>query len=228
MRVIFLADVPGSGLAGEVKEVKNGYARNFLIPGKLAVVATHDQLQRIENIRKAGDERRLKEEQDMNALAELLAQVSVTLIAKAGPTGRFYGAITSAQIADELSRLTEREIEHRNVQLEEPIHEPGSYEAEVRLGHGISVALEVTAEAEGAIREQTVAEAPSQVESEVQGQPVTEVEPEATPVAQAEAVEEAQVQPIAEAEPETGPVAEVDAEVEAVEEAQAEEEEEDA
>ena len=206
MRVIFLADVPGSGQAGEVKEVKNGYARNFLIPGKLAVVATHDQLQRIENIRKAGDERRIKEEQDMNILAELLAEVSVILTAKAGPTGRFYGAITSAQIADELSRLTEREIEHRNVQLEEPIHEPGSYEAEVRLGFGISVALQVTAEAEGAIREQAVAEAPSPVESEVQEQPVTEAEPEAatvaeagaeveeTPVAQAEAVEETQVE----------------------------------
>ena len=210
MRVIFLSDVPGSGLAGEVKEVKNGYARNFLIPGNLAVLATHDQLQRIEHIRKAGDERRLKEEQDMNVLAELLAEVSVTLTAKAGPTGRFYGAITSAQIADELSLLTEREIEHRSVQLEEPIREPGSYEAEVRLGYGISVALQVTAEAEGAIKEQAAAE------------PQTEAEPEAAPVTQAEAVEEAQVQPVAEAEPEAGPVAEVDVEVEAVEEVQVE------
>ncbi len=149
MRVIFLADVPGSGIAGEVKEVKNGYARNFLIPQKLAVVATHDQLQRIESIRKVADERRLKEEKDLSALAELLAQLSVTITAKMGPTGRFYGAVTSARITEELSRLTKREIDRRTVHLEEPIQEPGSYEVELRLGHGISVTLAVTVEGEG-------------------------------------------------------------------------------
>ena len=149
MRVIFLADVPGSGLAGEAKEVKNGYARNFLIPRKLAVVATHDQLQRIEGIRKAGEERRLKEEQDLTALSEHLAQLSVTITANVGPTGRFYGAVTSAQIAEELSRLTEREFDRRTIQLEGPIHEPGEYQAEIRFPHGISATVQVVAEGVG-------------------------------------------------------------------------------
>ncbi|MBI4199176.1 MAG: 50S ribosomal protein L9 [Chloroflexi bacterium] len=148
MRVIFLSDVSGSGHAGEVKEVKNGYARNFLIPQKLAVPATHDQLQRLEIIRKAGEERRLKEEQDLRALAERLAQTPITLKAKVGPTGKFYGAVTPAQIAEELSRLTEREIDRRAVVVPAPIHEPGTYQAEVRFAQGIVATVQVAVEGE--------------------------------------------------------------------------------
>ncbi len=146
MRVIFLSDVSGSGRAGEVKEVKDGYARNFLIPKKLAVAATHDQMQRIASISKAGEERRLKEEKDMRVLVELLSQLSVTLTANLGPTGRFYGAITSTQVAEELSRLAGREIDRRSVILAEPIHEPGSYQVEVRLGQGVTTNLQFTAQ----------------------------------------------------------------------------------
>ncbi len=149
MRIIFLADVPGSGLAGEVKEVKNGYARNYLIPQNLAVVANHDQLQRIEAIRTAGEAQRLKDQQDMQALAEQLDQLSVSITARVGPTGRLYGAVTNAIIADEIFRLTEREFDRRSIQLEEPIHEPGEYPVEIRLSHGVSTTLVVTVLAEG-------------------------------------------------------------------------------
>ncbi len=150
MNVIFLTDVPGSGLAGEVKEVKNGYARNFLIPKKLAVVATHDELQRIETIRKVGEEHRLKEEKDLRLLAEHLAELSISITAKVGPTGRLYGAITSTHITEELSRLTEREFDRRTVHLAETIHELGEYEAEVRFPQGITATVKVVVEAEGA------------------------------------------------------------------------------
>ncbi len=149
MRVIFLADVPGSGQAGDIKEVKNGYARNFLLPQSLAVPATHDQLQRIETIRKVGEERRLKEEQDIQALKEQLAALSISLSAKMGPTGKFYGAITSTQLAEELHRLTEREIDRRTIRLEEPVQEPGEYQAELRLGYGVSTTLQFVVDAEG-------------------------------------------------------------------------------
>lgn len=149
MRIIFLSDVPGSGLAGEVKEVKNGYARNYLIPQNLAVVADHDQLQRIEAIRTVGEERRFKEQQDMEALAEQLGSLSVSITARVGPTGRLYGAITNAIIADEIFRLTEREFDRRSVQLDEPIHEPGEYPVEIRLSHGVTASLQVTVLAEG-------------------------------------------------------------------------------
>jgi large subunit ribosomal protein L9 len=149
MRVIFLADVPGSGQAGDIKEVKNGYARNFLLPKTLAVPATHDHLQRIETIRKVGEKRRIKEEQDIRALTEQLATLSISLSAKMGPTGKFYGAVTSTQLAEELHRLTEREIERRNIRLEAPIQEPGEYQAEMRLGYGVSTTLQFVVDAEG-------------------------------------------------------------------------------
>ena len=149
MRVIFLADVPGSGQAGDIKEVKNGYARNFLLPKSLAVPATHDHLQRIETIRKVGEKRRIKEEQDIRALTEQLAALSISLSAKMGPTGKFYGAVTSTQLAEELHRLTEREIDRRNIRLEAPIQEPGEYQAEMRLGYGVSTTLQFVVDAEG-------------------------------------------------------------------------------
>ncbi|MSQ22038.1 MAG: 50S ribosomal protein L9 [Dehalococcoidia bacterium] len=171
MRVIFLTDVAGSGRAGEVKDVKDGYARNFLLPKKLAVAATHDQMQRIASISKAGEVRRLKEEQDARALSELLSQLSLVFTANLGPTGRFYGAITSTQVAEELSRLAGRAIDRRSVLLAEPIHEPGSYQAEVRLGQGISTTVNFTAQGQSqlaAVQQPPVEAAPAEAAVEVQ------------------------------------------------------------
>ena len=143
MRVIFLTDVPGSGTAGEVKDIKNGYARNYLLPKHLAIVANHDQLQRLEAIRKAGNEHRIREETDLRALAEQLSQVSVSLSARVGPTGRFYGSVTSSQVAEELQNITERDIDRRTITLNNPIEEPGEYEATIHLPQGITAAVKV-------------------------------------------------------------------------------------
>ena len=212
MRVIFLEDVPGSGRAGDVKEVKNGYARNFLLPRNLAALATHDHLQRIEILRKTADERRVKKEKDLTVLAEHLSEVSMTLTAKMAPTGRFYGAITSSMIADELTRLTEREIDRRAINLAEPIHEPGEHQVEVQMAHGITATVHVTARAEGAEEEGPVAEAE-------QEEPAAEAEQE-EPAAEAEqeepAAEAEQAEPAAEAEQEE-PAAEAEQEEPAAE-----------
>ena len=227
MRVIFLEDVPGSGRAGDVKEVKNGYARNFLLPRKLAAPATHDHLQRIDILRKAADERRVKEEKDLTALAEHLSEVSMTLTAKMASTGRFYGAITSAMIADELSRLTEREIDRRTINLTEPIHEPGEHQVEVQMAHGITATIQVRARAEGAEEEEPTAEAEQEEPAAVaeQEEPAAEVEQE-VPTAEAEqeepAAEVEQEEPAAEVEQEV-PAAEVEQEEETVEAEESEE-----
>ncbi|MCZ6614714.1 MAG: 50S ribosomal protein L9 [Chloroflexi bacterium] len=235
MRVIFLEDVPGSGRAGDVKEVKNGYARNFLLPRKLAALATHDHLQRIEILRKTADERRVKEEKDLTALAEYLSEVSMTLTAKMASTGRFYGAITSSMIADELARLTDREIDRRTINLAEPIHEPGEHQVEVQMAHGISATIQVTARAEGAEEEEPTAkveqeEPTAKAEQEEptakaeQEEPATDAEQE-EPTAKAEqeepAAEAEQEEPTAEAEQEE-PTAEAEQE-EPVAEAEQEE-----
>lgn len=166
MRIIFVADVQGSGLAGEIKDVPNGYARNFLIPNNLAVLATHDHLQRVESIRKTGEERRIKEEHDLKALAARLADISITLTAKSSPSGRFYGAITSAQITEELTNIINHEFDRRTVHLPGPIHEPGTYEAMVRLGYGISIPIPIIAKDENDPGEQDDEKITSDLESE--------------------------------------------------------------
>ncbi len=143
MRIIFLSDVPGSGQAGEVKQVKNGYARNYLLPQHLATLATHDQLQRLEAIRKAGEERRLKEEQELSSFIALLGETTVNLSGRVGPTGKFYGTVTSAHVAEELNRLTQREFDRRAITISSAIQEPGEYQAEVRFPQGHIAAIKL-------------------------------------------------------------------------------------
>ena len=176
MKVIFLSDVPGSGQAGDVKEVKNGYARNFLLPRQLAVPASHDHMQRLESIRKAGDERRIKEQKDLNALVEQLSELTLHLSARVGPTGRFYGAVTTTHVTEELIRVTEREFDRRSIVLENPIHEPGAYEAQARFSYGISATLKIIVDAEG---QEGAVEASMAEESEQAEAADQDMEPEA-------------------------------------------------
>lgn len=149
MRVIFLRDIPNVAQAGEIREVSNGYARNYLIPKGLAVPATPQELKRIEKIKRVAEERRLKEVKELEALAQQLEGTTITVKARASPAGRFYGSITAVQIAQELSRLTERELDKGIIALEEPIHEPGSYPVVVQFRPGVSANITVVAEAEG-------------------------------------------------------------------------------
>ena len=189
MKVIFLSDVPGSGQAGDVKEVKNGYARNFLLPRQLAVPASHDHMQRLEAIRKTGDERRIKEQQDLNALVEQLSELTLRLSARVGPTGRFYGAVTTTHVTEELIRLTEREFDRRSILLENPIHEPGAYEAQARFPHGISATLKLIVDAEGqeGAVEARIAEEAAQAEAAEQNMEPEAVKPPGTDVADEQA-----------------------------------------
>lgn len=133
MRVIFLEDVPNVARAGDVKEVKTGYAKNYLLPKQIAVAATAQELSRLESIRKAGLERQSKLREGAQALAERLEAAEVVLRLRAGPTGRLYGAVTNAMLAEELTALMEVEIDRRTVTLSDAIHEPGEYQATVRL-----------------------------------------------------------------------------------------------
>ena len=133
MRVIFLEDIPNVARAGDVKEVKNGYAKNYLLPKQLAVAATRQELARLETIRRVGLERQSKLRDGVQALAERLEAAEVVLRVRTGPTGRLYGAVTNTMIAEELSTLMDVEIDRRNVTLDDTIHEPGSYQAMVKL-----------------------------------------------------------------------------------------------
>ncbi len=148
MQVIFLQDVPNKAHAGEVKRVADGYARNYLLPKGLAQVATPEILKRVHKIKATGDEQRLRETEAMEELAQLLDNTNISVSARVTPTGRYYGAISSSHIAEELTRTVGREIDRRIVEVIEPIREPGEYEVSLRLSTDIYATIHIMAEAE--------------------------------------------------------------------------------
>ena len=149
MEVVFTQDVPNKARAGEVRRVPDGYARNYLLPQGLAEIATPEVLKRLHKIRAVGDAVRLRETTILTELQEALDGVQIAVRARITPTGRYYGAITSAHIAQELGSVTGREIERRWVEVAEPIREPGDYEITLRFSSDIAAAIQVDAGIEG-------------------------------------------------------------------------------
>jgi large subunit ribosomal protein L9 len=141
MKVIFLQDVPQVAQAGQVKEVADGYARNYLIPRKLAALAQPQAVSQIETRTKKMEVRLTSE---MKELASQLEGKEVSLKAKAGAKEKLYGSITSADIAAELQNVTGLEIDKRKIELEEPIRQLGSYEIALKLGKDIAPKIKVT------------------------------------------------------------------------------------
>jgi large subunit ribosomal protein L9 len=148
MQVIFLQDVPNQAHAGEVKRVRDGYARNYLIPKGMAEMVTPEILKRLHKIKSAGDVLRIQQTQEMEELAQLIDNTNVSVIARVTPTGRYYGAITSAHVADELTATLGRDIDRRLIDFMEPIREPGEYEVVLRLSTDIHATINVSAEVE--------------------------------------------------------------------------------
>jgi len=133
MKVVFLEDVPGVAQGGDVKDVKNGFARNYLIPQQLATPATKDSLQRIERLKKHAEVARLKSLADMRQVAEAIAGRRIDIEMRAGVSGRLYGSVTNAIVAEKLAEMTDHEIDRRVVQIPESIRETGTYPIQVRL-----------------------------------------------------------------------------------------------
>ena len=132
MKLILLQDVENLGEEGEIVEVKDGYGRNYLIPRKLARIATPGTVRaRKEEMRQAS--RRLaKEREDAEALARELESIEIPIMAKVGEENRIFGTVTSQQIAVELAKRG-FEIDRRNIQLEEEPRTTGTYYADVRV-----------------------------------------------------------------------------------------------
>ena len=133
MRVVFLEDVPGVALGGDVKEVKNGFARNYLIPQGMAVPAKREALKRVERLKQDAEVNRLKTLTDMKALGEQLDGTQVNVEMRAGVSGRLYGSVTSAIVADELAKMAGREMDRRAIDIHESIREVGAYDLRLRL-----------------------------------------------------------------------------------------------
>ena len=143
MKVILSKDVQGTGKAGEVKDVADGYARNYLIPRKLAIPATGGALKNVEQ-KKASEQKKVAaEEAAARALADRLTNAPVVVTAKVGDQGRLYGSITSADIAEQLSAQLKQPIDKRKIELDEPIRQLGTFEVTIRLHRAVSASVKV-------------------------------------------------------------------------------------
>ena len=144
MKVILQQDVKGQGKKGQLVEVSEGYARNFLLPRKLAIEATTDAINTLnlkEKARKA-EEARLKAEAE--ATAEKLKEIQVKLTAKAGNGGKLFGAVTTKEISDGLKKQYNIDIPKQKLVLDEPIKSFGTYQVKAKLGFEISGTVSVT------------------------------------------------------------------------------------
>src|SRR3954451_14377400 len=143
MKVILTKDVAGTGKAGEVKEVADGYARNFLIPRKLATPATSGALNRVEQRKATEQKKAAAEEAAARALGERLTAAPVVLTARVADQGRLYGSVPSADIADQLSAHLGQPIDKRKIELDDPIRQLGSHEVTIRLHRAVSAKVKV-------------------------------------------------------------------------------------
>ena len=143
MKVILMTDVPALGHRGETREVANGYARNFLLPRKLAVLATPANLKNVEHLK------RQREKEDHQALATAKAAaariegLTLTVVARASEDGRLYGSVSAQDVVDFLERH-QLPLEKRRVLLDEPIKALGDYQVPVRLHGDVTAALTVS------------------------------------------------------------------------------------
>ena len=146
MKVIFLQDVPGSGRAGDVKDVANGYARNFLLPRKLAEPATASALKNAQaKIEKAARQREL-ELAELEKVAQDIDGLIVNFKKKVVSENRLYGSIRDVHIAHAISELSGSDIDKGSIQLKEPIHELGEYELIVKLTGDLKPKVRVVVE----------------------------------------------------------------------------------
>ncbi len=144
MKVIFLQDVRNVARAGEIKEVANGYGRNFLIPQKLALVASSSATSIVEVQQKIKARNQALDESGLAEVANQLDGREVTLKARVGAKDRLYGSITNADIAAELESTTGLVIDKRKIELAESIHQLGSYEVVIKLAKDIVPKIKVT------------------------------------------------------------------------------------
>jgi len=183
--VLLREDVDNLGARGEIVRVKAGYARNYLLPRKLAVEATAGNVKQIEGERKALAKREARDRAGAELQAEQLRTLSLDFERKVGEHGILYGSVTSMDIAEAL-RARGYEIDRRRIQLREPIKETGDFQVHVRLHRDVSVDLPVRVHGEGGASAPAEAAAPAAAEAAETPAPA---EAEATAETSAEAGE---------------------------------------
>lgn len=186
MKIVLLDDIVNIGEAGTVAEVKDGYARNYLIPKRLAQMATKDSLNRIGLIKRAANVKRARRMEEAASKFALLADKTLVIKMRAGTESRLFGAVTSAMIADEIVIQFEVEIARRHVMLDEPIKHLGEFTVPLRASADVVGEIKLTVEDEfkrdefeKELVEKALAEDAEKAEAETASEQVIEAEKDA-------------------------------------------------
>ena len=143
MKVILLQDVKGKGKKGQLLEVSDGYARNFMLPKKLAIEATPDAVNTMRMNDKAAAEKAAKERAEALEISKKLREMTLTVTAKGGGAGRLFGSVTNQEIADALKVSSGIALDKRKIVVSDPIKNVGTYTVTCKLGYEISAPLTV-------------------------------------------------------------------------------------
>ena len=146
MKVILLQDVKGKGKKGQMLEVSDGYARNFMLPKKMAIEATPDAINTMRMNDKATQERIAKEKAEALAISKQLRELTLVVTAKGGGAGRLFGSVTNQEIADALKAKTGITLDKRKIVISDPIKNVGTYTVQCKLGYEITAPLTVKIE----------------------------------------------------------------------------------
>ena len=146
MKVILLQDVKGKGKKGQMIEVSDGYARNFMLPKKLAIEATADAVNTMRMNDKAAAEKAARERAEALEISRKLRDMTLTVTAKGGGAGRLFGSVTNQEIADALAKASGIKLDKRKIVLSDPIKSVGTYTVQCKLGYEISAPLTVKIE----------------------------------------------------------------------------------
>lgn len=146
MKIILLQDVKGKGKKGQMLEVSDGYARNYMLPKKLAIEATADAVNTKKMNDKAAAEKAAKERAEALEISHKLRELTVTVTAKGGGAGRLFGSVTTQEIADALKATAGITLDKRKIVLTDTIKSVGTYTVQCKLGYEISAPLTVKIE----------------------------------------------------------------------------------
>lgn len=186
LEVILTHPIIGLGAESDQVKVAAGYARNFLLPQRLAILPTEGNRMRLEALRKRRAEREAHELNAMTELAKSLAKMTLTIAVKTGDDGKLFGSITNGTIADELKKQFDVTLDKRKIHIEKPIKNLGEFEIEMRLHHEVRTNLKVLIKSSNPLPEPEAAPAPSGPITEKRGKgrhteaaaPAAEAKPE--------------------------------------------------
>jgi large subunit ribosomal protein L9 len=149
MKVLFKRDVPEVAKAGQVKDVADGYARNYLIPRGLAVAATPGALKQVADVQAVAARHAAEEEHAARDLKQRLEAQPIVIEAKAGSQGRLYGSVTTADVAAAIQKQIGASVDRRDLDIAEPVRQVGSFEVSARLHHGVTATVTIDVRAVG-------------------------------------------------------------------------------